>query len=138
MRQVFRTVREERRARRERMCRSAIQPTRIRRVIQVETQAIPIPQWAWDRRVHGLSESPEYVWLERKDGLFLARLDREAGGTPRVAEVELRKCPVCGRPLLAEDAAARRVLDESAQTARQIACGPDCLDAAREKRWSVA
>lgn len=97
-----------------------------------------MPAWAVERCVRGLSRSATRIWLRPRDAAFLARLDREAGGTPDLVEMEVRYCPVCDRPLLGEDAAARRILEESSMTARQRPCGSECLEAAEDRRWRAA
>lgn len=109
--------------------------TRQRFVCHVKTNAIPVPDWARLRAVRGLSESDDAVWLSRRDAFMLAQLDREAGGTPEVTEVEYRLCDMCHRPLLAEDAEDRRALNESDQEGRRKPCGSECYAAARDGRW---
>lgn len=132
----MKTVREVRRARRYELRCKGIQKAYRRRVWCVEVSAIAMPEWARARAVKGLTQSATRVWLRPRDARMLARIDREAGGEPAMAEAEFRRCGVCNRPLLGLDAAARRELDESAVTGRQLPCGGDCLEAARDKRWS--
>ena len=122
----------------ERLASREIAATRRRFVVQVTLDAIHVPLWAVERRVKGLSRSASRIWLRPRDAHFLARLDREAGGEPDLIEMELRYCPVCQRPLLGEDAAARRTLEESSRTARQRPCGTECLEAEQDKRWRAA
>lgn len=129
------SIREQRQQRRSELRSRGIRPAKIRRVWCVKLTALVVPQWALDRRVPGLSGDVSRVWLRPRDARFLLQLDRAAGGEPWFAESEYRRCGVCGRPLIGEDAAARRKLDESGRTARQIPCGDTCLDAARDRRW---
>ena len=103
--------------------------------MHVKPEVIDVPEWAVLRRVRGLSESPDAVWLTRRDGFKLAQLDREAGGEPEVTEVEFRRCDQCHRPLLAEDAEDRRNLNESDQEGRRKPCSSECYAAARDGRW---
>jgi hypothetical protein len=129
--------REKRRARHEALKSRGIAATRRRFVVQVTLHAIPMPDWALARRVKGLSCSASRIWMKKRDGYFLARLDCEAGGVRDVVEAELRYCPVCKRPLLGEDAAARRRLEESGRTARQRPCGSECYEAQQDRRWKL-
>ena len=106
-----------------------------RRIWGVRLTAIAMPGWAADRRIKGLSFSESFVWLKPRDARFLMARDRECGGEPRAAETEYRRCPVCSRPLIEDDARMRRALDESCQTGRQLPCGPECIEASMDKRW---
>lgn len=112
-----------------------IQPARLERILAVRITEIEMPAWAHERRIRGLSFDDTFVWLRRRDARYLMRLDYEAGGRPRWTETEFRRCPVCGRPLIGDDARMRRDLDESCVTGRQRPCGAECLEAARDKRW---
>lgn len=114
-----------------------VKPTRIHRIHAVRITAIPMPEWARARRIPHLSFSESFVWLRPKDAWLLLRLDRDAGGSPYAMESEYRRCPVCWRPLVGDDARLRRQLDESCQTGRQLPCGSECLDAAKDGRWRV-
>lgn len=113
----------------------AIAAARTQRIFCIEPSDIAVPAWARERQIQGLSNGADRVWLRRPDAELLMRLDREVGGNPGVMEAQYRRCPVCDRPLLGEDAEARRILDESAKTARQRPCGSECLDAAKDMRW---
>jgi hypothetical protein len=64
-----------------------------------------------------------------------ARVDRAEGGRPWFAESEYRRCGLCNRPLLDVDAAARRYMDESTTTGKQLPCGADCIEASKDGRW---
>lgn len=136
------------------MGRGAIRSRRLRRLEKVEDRrnrgitiarrqtirgvritAIPMPAWVEKRRIKGLSASDSFAWLMPADARFLMRLDHEAGGSPYCAETEFRRCPVCHRPLMGDDARMRRELDESAVTGRMKPCGSDCIEASRDRRW---
>lgn len=134
---ALRTRRRLRRERRQELRAKGIKATRVRRIHAVRITAIPMPAWAEKRRIQHLSFSDSFVWLRPRDAYLLMRLDRDAGGAPYSAEMELRFCPVCHRPLVGDDARARRDLDESCRTGRQLPCGSECLDAARDGRWVV-
>ena len=108
---------------------------RKRWIARVELDAIPMPAWAAEKRIAGLTYTDSVVWLPRRDAKFLCRLDRAAGGAPGYTETELRRCGVCNRPLLGEDAAYRRRLDESAVTGRMKSCGSECAEASKDGRW---
>lgn len=127
--------RKQRRARNRELRQRGVKVCRTRWVALVRPEAIPIPEWARIRAVHGLSEREDAVWLQRSDAWLLARMDREAGGEPEMTECEFRRCEICRRPLLAEDAEARRELTESAATGGKKPCGGECFAAARDGRW---
>jgi hypothetical protein len=131
----YRTTRQRRRERRDKLKSMKITPTRRRRVFCVTITAIAMPQWAVDRRIKGLSASPTRIWLSASDARFLMSLDRDEGGHPWFAESEYRRCGLCNRPLLDVDAAARRYMDESTTTGKQLPCGADCIEASKDGRW---
>lgn len=114
-----------------------IREARRRRIVAVRLTAIPMPDWARQRRIVGLSFSESFVWLRPSDARFLMRLDREAGGNPYAAETEYRRCGLCHRPLIADDARMRRDLDESSAEGRMKPCGAECVAASRDGRWRV-
>ncbi len=109
---------------------------RRRRVAwRVQPELVPIPLWARDRAIRGLSDGPDHVWLRRGDAQSLERLDREAGGDPLVVETEYRCCKVCGRPLIGEEAAGRRRAEQGGHTAWMLPCGDQCIEASKDGRW---
>jgi hypothetical protein len=136
--QTMSSYRDKRRRRRADLEARDIAVPRRHFVVQVTLDQIYVPVWAIERRVKGLTRTVSRIWLRPKDAHFLARLDREAGGNPDLVEAELRYCEVCQRPLIGEDAAARRKLLETSMTAAQLPCGTQCLEARRDKRWKVA
>lgn len=127
-----RRVRQERRA--DLRARNIVQ-ARPKYVYRVTTTAILMPAWCADRRIKGLTFNEDTVWLNAKDARFLMARDQECGGQPRHSVAEYRRCSICSRPLLGEDAKLRRTLDESAVTGRQKSCGSDCLEAAKRRLW---
>ena len=129
------TVRQRRRERRDRLSAFGVTPTRARRAWCVTITAIEMPPWAIKKCIPGLSASLTRIWLKPRDARFLMHMDRAAGGQPWYAESEFRRCGVCHRPLLGEDAAARRQMDESTMTGRQLPCGSECIEASKDKRW---
>jgi hypothetical protein len=135
---VIETRRQWRREHKEELRHRGIRVARVRRILAVRITAIPMPDWARARRIKGLSFSESFVWLTPRDARFLMRLDREAGGEPYAAETEYRRCPTCHRPLIDDAARMRRELDESAVTGRMLPCGPECLDAEKDRRWRIA
>lgn len=123
------------RARRAERAARGIKERRQRMVWRVEVTAIAVPAWARARALRGLTSGEAYLWLRRGDAKMLERLDREAGGEPMVIEAEFRRCKICWRPLLGDDAAARRAQELGGATADQLPCGPECYDASKDKRW---
>lgn len=134
-RAYLRVQRQRRREHKAELKVRRIREARVKRIWLVSLSAIPMPAWAADRRIPGLSFGPSTVWLRPSDARFLLARDRECGGTPRFSETEYRPCPVCHRPLLGAQAAERRRLDESCNTGRQLPCGEDCIEASKDRRW---
>ena len=126
-----------RQRRAERIARGIPERRRLK-AVRVDTGAIPVPQWAIDRRIRDTSWSANHVWLRRGDAEELAKQDRELGGEPQLTETEYRRCKICKRLLLGEDAAALRGLAAASVTGDQLPCGSECLEAAREHRWRRA
>jgi hypothetical protein len=98
----------------------------------VDLDAIYVPAWAQAKAIRGLTLTAETIWLGRIAASALARLDREAGGTPVMTKTLYRRCPLCDRPLLGEEAQARFDLDRT-MTGRQVPCGPECLDVSKSR-----
>jgi hypothetical protein len=96
----------------------------------VELDAIDVPGWARRKAIRGLSVERDKIWLRRIAANLLARLDIEAGGQPKVTPTEFRRCGICDRPLLGEEAQIRFDLDRRFEGHR-IPCGPDCVELER-------
>lgn len=114
-----------------------IAPTRIRRAICVRLVGMEVPEWFLEHRIRHLSATAHTVWLRPRQAKHLEHLADEAGAHAILAEAEFRLCEQCGRPLLGEDAKARRRIVESAVTGRQKPCGADCFEAQGDRRWKV-
>jgi hypothetical protein len=93
----------------------------------VEVTAIRIPEWAWAKRIKGLTDTNKSIWLRRILARELMREDEDAGGTPRVTWTSMRKCRICRRVLLGPEAENRFMLDLKF-TGEWTACGPECLE----------
>ena len=132
---ALRRQRARRREIRTDIARAGRKEAQRRWIARVDLDAIPMPAWAAERRIPGLTFTESAVWLRRRDAKFLCRLDRAGGGSPGYAETEMRRCGVCHRPLLGEDAVYRRRLDESAVTGRMKSCGSECAEASKDGRW---
>lgn len=126
----LRLHRREAKARRKAL---GVKERRQRMVRRVEPELIPIPQWARERAVRGLSRGEEFVWLLPGDARQLERMDREAGGEPKVLETEFRRCRHCGKPAVGADAVAMRGLDMGGQD--WAPCGDECDAAKADRRW---
>lgn len=98
-------------------------------ILKVELDQIPMPNWAREKAIKGLTLTDSVVWLKRIAGRKLEALDRECGGNPRVTTTQYRPCPICRRPLIGEEAEARWELDKTF-TGTQVPCGPTCLETA--------
>jgi hypothetical protein len=134
-------VRRQRIEQRRELRVRGIVPGRHRRVYRVELTAMDAPAWVAEEAarssvLRALTSDARTVWLFARSARYLAERDRDAGGEPRVTRMEWRRCPQCERLLLGVDAAARRQLDESCRTGRQLPCGPDCLERSRRKQGS--
>ena len=128
-------ARRMRKAERRELLNRGIRPTRSRHVYCVRLEGFAMPEWAGAERIAGLSMSDRMVWLLPSRARLLARQAEEAGGCATLAEAEFRRCEVCWRPLLGEDAKARRRQVESCGTGRQLPCGTSCYEAQRDRRW---
>lgn len=92
----------------------------------VEVTAITIPDWAWAKRIKGLTDTKMSIWLRRILARELMREDEAAGGTPKVTWTSMRKCRICRRVLIGAEAENRFFLDLKV-TGEWTACGPDCV-----------
>ena len=106
---------------------------RLRQVALVELDKIPVPQWARDKAIPGLTLTGDRVWLGRIAARALARLDESVGGRPQLTFEVYRPCRVCGRPLLGAAAERRLELDRKWEGSR-IPCDPDCTAIAHAQR----
>ena len=106
---------------------------RLKQIALVEPEAIDVPAWALAKAVRGLESNRERVWLGRIAANLVARLDRESGGESRITVTSFRRCRICGRSLLGEEAEARVELDLRFEGNR-IPCGPDCVELERAQR----
>lgn len=105
----------------------------LKQIALVELDAIMVPDWARKKAIKGLTITNSSVWLRRIAANFLCRLDREAGGTPRLTVTDYRRCNNCKRVLLGPDAQARFELDRKYEGQR-ITCGPDCAELQKSRR----
>lgn len=124
-------VRRLRIERRGELRQRGITPNRVTRVYRVDLDKLTVPDWAARRAVKGLSGSRKHVWLRRWDAKRLEECEAQIGGLALLTETEYRKCPVCDRVLIGEDAEMRRRLNESCMTGTQLPCGGDCLARSR-------
>lgn len=122
----------ERALRRLALKAQGITPT-IRVLVWSVQPAYGVPAWAMARAVAGLTSPPHRVWLSPGDAKRLLREDRGKGGRPQVLTTELRHCEMCARPLIAEEAAKRRVLVEACH--RTEPCGPHCAEDRESRLW---
>lgn len=120
-------IRKMRIERRHQLRLRGIKPNRVTMLYRVDVTAIKLPRWALDAAVPELSRSDRHVWLTRSNAKALEELDRQVGGDPKLTEVEYRRCPVCRRMLIGEDAELRRRMNESCMTGEQIPCDSECL-----------
>lgn len=127
--------RTARRADRERRKARGLSTPRVRTILLVELDAIPMPPWAREKAIRGLTITDRSVWLGRIDGRMLERLDRDAGGQPKVTSELCRRCRICRRALLGFDAQHRLELDRR-WCGDGTPCSPECVEiaAARQKR----
>lgn len=122
-----------RRAARARRKALGVKERRQRMVRRVEPELIAIPDWARKKAVKGLSTGADFVWLLPGAARLLEKIDREAGGEPRVVETEFRRCRHCGRPALGADAVEMRGKDMGGED--WSACGDQCDAAKADRRW---
>ena len=104
---------------------------KLKTVVQVQTDAIAIPAWAREHAIPGLESNQTAVWLGRISANVLARLDREAGGQPKLTTTVFRRCRICSRALLG---IAAQEQFERDRVKAGIPCGPDCVETARARK----
>lgn len=100
---------------------------RLRTIGLVETAAIDVPDWALAKAIKGLHAPDGAVWLGRIDANYLAKLDRESGGRPKITLTAFRRCGICQRALIGDEAEERFELDQKSE-GRRLPCGPDCIE----------
>lgn len=114
-------------ARRQAMRESGTRPANKEWVVNVEPKSLcAIPDYFLERAVKGLGEQSGRVWLWPTDARELVNMDRAAGGLSVVRRVEFRRCEMCARPLLGDEAIRRRQMDESGPAGRALPCGEHC------------
>jgi hypothetical protein len=118
-------------------------------VCLVEPEVVAIPAWCWAKAVPGLNAPAGAVWLRRIAANLLARMDREAGGHPKITETCYRRCSQCGRGLIGPEAELRWEQDRRWEGSKMSElrydrdeghkgtyanggnpepCGPDCVE----------
>lgn len=130
-------LRKFRKQQRRELKARGVRPTRTRRAVCVRLVGMEVPAWFLEHRIRHLSATAHTVWLWPRAAKHLEHLADEMGSSATLAEAEFRLCDICGRPLLGEDAEARRRVVESAVTGRQKPCGAECIEAEQDGRWRV-
>jgi hypothetical protein len=135
---LWRSERAGRRARRK-LFRALGKPLpRVATIVRVRLGALAMPDWARRKAIKGLTLTEDTVWLRRIAGVYLARLDAEAGGEPEMTWAEYRRCTLCGRPLLDAEAELRAETD-ARFGGDQIPCSAECVELSKKKRvWRKA
>lgn len=93
----------------------------------VELDVITVPEWAWAKRIKGLTDTRKNIWLRRILARELMREDEAAGGTPKVTWTSTRRCRICRRVLLGVDAENRFLLDLK-MCGEWTTCSPECVE----------
>lgn len=91
-----------------------------------------IPDNVTRRQIKGLPPSVGYYWLKPSAAKLLITLDRAAGGHPRFQRTPFRRCLICARPLIDEQAIAYRMQLECAEGK---CCGANCAKDFISKLW---
>lgn len=104
------------------------------RAFRIQVTKYQIPEWLRAKAIKGLTSGPDYLWIKgsRLKAWMVAR-ERELGSEPEVIEVEIRKCPICGKLQLAGDAREQRSRLER-YYGESIPCDPDCVVRTNFKR----
>ena len=125
--------REERRLRREWKAEykaRGMQYPRLHTLGFVELDRIKVPEWAWYKRIKGLTADDKHIWLRRILARELFREDQDAGGHPKITFAPYRPCKICKRPLIGPEAEQRFLLDLT-YAGKYSICGPDCVETER-------
>jgi hypothetical protein len=88
----------------------------------------PLPQWAREKAIKGLTLTESSVWLSRK---YARKLYRESPGA-KLTMTWYRPCKLCGRVLIGIEAKIRAELDQK-RDGRKLPCAADCEEV-RERR----
>jgi hypothetical protein len=72
-----------------------------------------------------------YVWLKVRH----AKLAVKMGWARQVIKTEFKRCLLCHRPLIANEAERYRKLLESSPDARSLPCGPRCEQERSSRLW---
>jgi hypothetical protein len=96
-----------------------------------------IPLEFLDAAVKGLPVTSGQIWLRKKAAKRLCALDRAFGGFSLATITEYRRCDICHRPLLGEEATARRELISRDPNGRSTPCGPECGKDKASKLWEI-
>jgi hypothetical protein len=80
--------------------------------------------------IRGLADAG-YVWLRA----WAAKLALRMGWAQEVIKTEFKRCLLCHRPLIANEAERYRKLLESSPDARSLPCGPRCEQERSSRLW---
>lgn len=94
-----------------------------------------IPAWAQLAAVKGVGNQPGRIWLWPSDARKLMREAGSSGWLCNAQKFEFRHCSQCERPYIGDEAAKRRLLDESGPEGRLLPCGPECERDAGSGIW---
>jgi len=121
--------------------RQALRSRGVRPPNQLDAWCVEVPykeltaemkQWLEERMIPGLGSLLTRVWLKPRDARHLMKGTIK---TLTVVRTECRRCELCARPLVADEAAARRRLIESDMNGREKPCGPRCAEEAQSGVW---
>jgi hypothetical protein len=101
----------------------------LRWVFRVETEKITtIPKAIRDEALQGLNG----LFFKRREAFRLHRLDRLAGGNPRMLRIEFERCVRCHRPMMGTAATNYRALGIG-----QMRCGDQCEQDEQQNTWAL-
>jgi hypothetical protein len=93
----------------------------------VELDVLKVPEWAYFKRIKGLTCTDKSIWLRRILARRLYSEDVRAGGNPKLTLTFHRMCKLCKRQLIGPEAQQRWRLD-CLPAGWLIPCGPDCKE----------
>jgi hypothetical protein len=99
----------------------------------VELDAIRLPEWAYAKRIKGLSWSDYSIWMRRILARQLFSQDERAGGHPKITFSLMRPCKLCKRILLGDDA-ERRFKYDLLPAGWCIPCDTDCKEVEQRRK----
>jgi hypothetical protein len=125
--------RHRRAIRRRALVAQGITPSNRQEVWRLELRYLKsVPDRFQKHAIKGLSAPPGVIWLPRPLGRSLFNIDARQSN---ILKTEFKRCLMCYRPLIGNEAEVYRKMLESSPGARKNPCGPRCAEERESKLW---